>query len=333
MRVGKTYFMILTLLFLCTTLLFAVPVNAATSLDIILYTTKPSYWLGDATPTYGYLEANGSTVHDGIVCLEIDTPQSNFSNSHPILFRTLPTDNFVHSPQAIEITQLYSSDLVGNRKNLTRGVLGYFDVNITNHNGTQLAYTLTVTAFDSAKGVIDSSALSTTIRANTIAYTRLPFYLPSKTPTGTAIAFANVFTKFPRNGGTQIAWEKNCTFTILDPNLPNNATGIPPNLGGSYKGQFFTNYTIPKYQPWGNYTLYASASYARTIATTQKTVLMKVPDVNNDGKVNILDLISVTQKIGWTGTPGSIPQDVNADGRVNVLDLIIVASWLGYSYP
>jgi len=55
----------------------------------------------------------------------------------------------------------------------------------------------------------------------------------------------------------------------------------------------------------------------------------KPGDVNGDGKVNVLDLISVAGKLGWTGPPGSIPQDQNSDGRVNVLDLIFVAGKLG----
>ena len=55
----------------------------------------------------------------------------------------------------------------------------------------------------------------------------------------------------------------------------------------------------------------------------------KPGDVNGDGKVNVLDLISVAGKLGWIGPPGSIPQDQNSDGRVNVLDLIFVAGKLG----
>ena len=55
----------------------------------------------------------------------------------------------------------------------------------------------------------------------------------------------------------------------------------------------------------------------------------KPGDVNGDGRVNVLDLISVAGKLGWVGPPGSIPQDQTGDGRVNVLDLILVAKYLG----
>ena len=49
-------------------------------------------------------------------------------------------------------------------------------------------------------------------------------------------------------------------------------------------------------------------------------------DLNNDGKVNVLDLTLVARDLGKTGSPAG---DVNGDGRVNVLDLVMVAQHLG----
>ena len=45
-------------------------------------------------------------------------------------------------------------------------------------------------------------------------------------------------------------------------------------------------------------------------------------DVNNDGVLNILDLVSVASHFGQTGA--SIRGDVNGDGVVNILDLVLV---------
>ncbi len=53
-----------------------------------------------------------------------------------------------------------------------------------------------------------------------------------------------------------------------------------------------------------------------------------VGDVNEDGVVNVLDLIVVAQEIG-TEKPSNPRVDVNGDGVVNVLDLIIVAQGIG----
>ena len=45
-------------------------------------------------------------------------------------------------------------------------------------------------------------------------------------------------------------------------------------------------------------------------------------DVNGDGFVNVLDMISVGQHFGETGAPGWIPEDVNRDGVIDVRDML-----------
>ena len=47
-------------------------------------------------------------------------------------------------------------------------------------------------------------------------------------------------------------------------------------------------------------------------------------DLNNDGVVNILDLVLVASQFGTTGTPA----DLNADGVVNIQDLEVIANAL-----
>ena len=49
-------------------------------------------------------------------------------------------------------------------------------------------------------------------------------------------------------------------------------------------------------------------------------------DVNNDGSVNILDLVLVASSLGESGQNST---DVNRDGIVNILDLVLVAGALG----
>ena len=50
-------------------------------------------------------------------------------------------------------------------------------------------------------------------------------------------------------------------------------------------------------------------------------------DVNNDGKVNILDLTFVASHFGDDNAPSNA--DVNGDGKVNILDLTLIASHFG----
>lgn len=48
-------------------------------------------------------------------------------------------------------------------------------------------------------------------------------------------------------------------------------------------------------------------------------------DINQDGVVNVLDLIRIGQRIGQTGSAGWIREDINKDGTINILDMILVA--------
>lgn len=57
-------------------------------------------------------------------------------------------------------------------------------------------------------------------------------------------------------------------------------------------------------------------------------------DVNQDGTVNIQDLVLVANEIGHPGPPNeNTNADINADGTVNVLDLVQVANNFGEEVP
>ncbi len=67
-----------------------------------------------------------------------------------------------------------------------------------------------------------------------------------------------------------------------------------------------------------------SASATATKAMSIAVVASAAWDVNQDGVVSVLDMISVGQHWGETGSPGWIRQDVNGDGAVNVLDQTLI---------
>jgi hypothetical protein len=54
------------------------------------------------------------------------------------------------------------------------------------------------------------------------------------------------------------------------------------------------------------------------------------PDVNDDGSINVLDMITIGQHWSQTGAAGWIRQDINEDGTVNVLDATLIGqNWIG----
>lgn len=69
-------------------------------------------------------------------------------------------------------------------------------------------------------------------------------------------------------------------------------------------------------------------TYELGFGTDNVTIVQIIPrneDVNDDGFVNIKDLVLVGQAFGQRG-PG-ITGDVNTDGQVNILDLVLVANY------
>ena len=68
----------------------------------------------------------------------------------------------------------------------------------------------------------------------------------------------------------------------------------------------------------------------QTVAVTLTVTEYPRWDVNQDGHVNVLDMVLVGQHWGETGTPGWIPEDVNEDGVINVLDMVLIGQhWTG----
>ena len=85
-------------------------------------------------------------------------------------------------------------------------------------------------------------------------------------------------------------------------------SGTPAAVGGPISVTFKVNDS-------------ASASSTKILPIT---VSFATWDLNKDGIVNVLDMTSISQHWGETGTPGWIPQDANNDGIINSLDMIIV---------
>ena len=74
----------------------------------------------------------------------------------------------------------------------------------------------------------------------------------------------------------------------------------------------------------------AIPSDALEIVITVQEGAFLASDVNQDGQVNVLDLILVAQNFG-SDASANRQSDVNGDGTINVLDLIVVAQNFGES--
>ena len=125
------------------------------------------------------------------------------------------------------------------------------------------------------------------------------------------------------------------TVSATDPDgdtLTYSASGIPS--GATFNPATKTFTWIPSYRQAGNYS---SVQFTVSDGNTNDTedIVIHVnniyqTDINNDGVMDILDIISVAQHWNETGANGWIIEDINENGTVNVLDIILIGqNWTG----
>jgi hypothetical protein len=125
------------------------------------------------------------------------------------------------------------------------------------------------------------------------------------------------------------------TFTISasDPdgdNLTYSASNLPD--GASFDQGTRTFSWTPGYDQSGVYNnIHFEVSDGEVHDSEDITIIVngvnEPYDVNNDGAVNVLDMISVGQHWGEEGTNGWMPEDINEDGIIDVLDSIIIGQY------
>ena len=129
-----------------------------------------------------------------------------------------------------------------------------------------------------------------------------PFVVEAQDANGFALAGISVMFAVTRGGGTL-----GVTSTITDEHGRAQSTLIlGPNLGAN--------------------TVSVSAAGIESTATFYAIVDSELPpmaaDVNNDGSVNVLDLIFIASNLGQSGQNSA---DVNGDRVVSILDLVLAA--------
>ena len=130
-----------------------------------------------------------------------------------------------------------------------------------------------------------------------------PFVVEAQDANGSALAGVSVTFAVVTGGGTL-----STTITRTDENGRAQSTlTLGPNLGTNTVQVSAAGIDVPA-------TFHAISDTEAPLITA---------DVNNDGSVNILDLILIASKLGNTGT--NLVVDVNRDGTVSILDLILAA--------
>lgn len=182
-------------------------------------TTDNSYhYLGNNMTIYGNLTMDG-VYATSLIGIEIHTLEDI------TLIRTTKSGYippYISWP--VEVLNFYPSDDQGNPKNsFSAGYQSYFTVEVMNHANEMLPILVTVNAFDKYNSPFGLTIVQTSIPPSTSQMHISPLLIPSQTSNGTALAYLNVFSDWPRNEGFPYHPEESASFQIID-----GTTSIPP---------------------------------------------------------------------------------------------------------
>jgi len=353
-------------LFLSLSLLIGLFLGAKTNalpnpLALTVTTDKPSYRLQTISPSTinigGNLTLNGAPVSGGLVAVTAFQGKTGHY-VRPVLFRTLATGPI--PPQNwnlnVSLTVLalkgiqYVPQTVFTRPSNQTSPGPAFNVTFKN---TAL-YTLprlylTLTIFDAKKVPIAAINVTQTTQpippglATSIIVP--PTDLKEWVALGTATVYATAFDNIPPYVYFPYCPEVSKTFTVvpssgsamLNQGNLENPKQIFSSVNGNYNMAFNLSYSqaVPKYIPWGNYTVQVSSSYQGYQAANSYTFWVRIwGDINGDTIVNIKDVTPIS--LNWLKTvpPAPAYADLNGDGVINIKDVTPISiTWLCREQP
>jgi len=312
-----------TLLFL---VLIAYFVNGAHAqfLILTLYSSKQEYFLNEEITLFGNLTCQGTKVYNGIVALQIVNPENK-----TLTIRIVSTGPVSQENYPIKITKFYPSDSQGNPKTTpySKGSFAYLTAYIRSDDIVAQDLYFAVNIYDKYGKPWAVSSGTGKIYPGEEKFIIIGYPISWEFPSGTAVAYAVALTDTPKNGGMPHCPEAEATFQVA-------TTEATPITTTSYSnGDYHLNFTMPKNSLPGNYNVYATSIYQYNPTPVKNlTFKIKVPDLNNDGTVDIYDLIIVSSNFGRSeGNLGWNPTaDVNGDKTVDIYDIILVAACFGW---
>jgi hypothetical protein len=311
-------------------------------LAITVATEKHDYHYRQLVKIYGNVTYQGALVADGLVAIQTTFPHS--LEGHNVT-RTVPANATPTEDWVIEVTSIITTDSNGNpQTTFSNGGYAWFEVNIKNNadfgNKTVL-YTLTLCDSDSTPFKFHWVRLIISAGANFTERVRLDlngYDGGTWVSTGSAKAYANVYTNFPSMGGYPYSPEKSATFTITSTSMQTTTAKTTDTQTASSYNSYHAAIRIPPNVPLGTYNITVSAYY-RGFKDTYTTVTFDREyemrgDVIFNHKIDIFDIVAVATAYGKKGgLPRWNPEaDLDANGKVDIFDVVKVATNYGKVY-
>jgi hypothetical protein len=297
---------------------------------LVLHVTsdKPIYPFLDQVYIQANLTENGIPVSDGLIAFEMADPIGRW-----VVTRTLQTE----TPPVglVNITQAFLCNQTGHPVDfVVEGVTeAYFYVSIKNIGSYTLSNVFaTVNFYQDLYFFPFHAHLAVNFPSIEVNGTRSfyqSFHIPWEwVSAGTVVAYVNVFSGLPRDGGYPYCTEKASAFEIVEwPNPPSGTDFTPPNHN------YNLTFKIPPDAEVGNYRVYARGGRYPTYATAPfYQITVELPgDVNGDNKVNYIDLFALADAYGSEPGDGNWDErcDFNDDDKVNYEDLFTLGDYYG----
>lgn len=291
-------------------------------LTLFISTDKQYYSSGELVTVYGNVSRDGSPVENALIAIEVDDP----STEQPMLARTL-TLGVSPSPWSIRISNFMLCDEFGNPKNeFKRGTNLNFNITLENTDTISMRYaTVTVNLCYSTGEYFSLTSTRLPVYPSQAVWWKCSMPIPANAHVGEAIAYANAYTKLPKENGIAYCGEEAVTFTITDDSSSPSSSSSTNMQSASSEGTYDLTFRLRSKSSLGDHTVYAS--YYQTLATTTFDVVWRFSDINRDGKVGLADLFIIAKAFG--SRPGdqhwNPEADINSDDLISILDLYRVA--------
>ena len=229
-------------------------VQALSQLEVTATTTKPYYWLRENVTIYGNVTFDDEPVQEGLVAIEIEDPNRTLS------MRTVPAGTIPSQEWGVEILSVSPCDASGNPKtSFVRGDFIWFKVTVRNNHITQEEVLITINIYDNDAIPLTFSYAKTTMipQSTSISMSRLWIY--EWASTGTAVAYVNVLTDWPKDGGYPYSPEKQANFEITEVDEEIYGQTLLETPVQASNGAYEASLRLSPQPPPGPYLVYVTA--------------------------------------------------------------------------
>ena len=266
-----------------------IPVQANPPLDITVKTDKQQYYAKDTVQVYGNLTLDGALVTNGIVGIQIQTPQDKL-----LTIRTVSTGNPLPETPYVFIEYVFACDQNGNPKSsFKKGTVAYFKISVVNQDIQPREALMTINTYYADNTPFGFASIQTTIFPVSNPTFIISIPIPQDAFLGTATVYANAYTNWPKLAGTPYCSEVNATFQITDSTL-GTVTQTTQNplttLQNNETGNFNATFKLAKNAPPSNYTVYVTSRYLGESTFTNATFkVLILGDIDGDNDIDYWD--------------------------------------------